>query len=567
MNRRRFLGAAALAAGSTSAHTQLLQTRLDLEPDLSGMKDLEILRAPDRVIAHFGFGKALALQYAAHEWTGADTRVTAEAVQRGQFRELPVSISSPGGSLTHIHLRWNARGGDAVQMLGDHWERSYGDLEWRGNVPERIMPWYFLLSDGRATHGCGVKTGAASLCFWMRDTQGVSLWVDLRNGGSPTLLGQRELTACTVVARTGHPGESVADATRAFCKNMCSLPKLPPGPIYGTNDWNYAYGSNSSEGTLRDADLVASLAPKGKNRPYIVIDDGWQDKTRFPDLIKLATQIRSRDQHPGIWVRPLRASETVSKTLLLPFARFGSDASHNSPAFDPTIAEALHGITQQVSGPVGWGYEFIKHDFSTYELFGRWGFEMNSQITNPGWHFQDRSKTNAEIILDLYVAIRKAAGETTVVLGCNTMGHLAAGIFESQRIADDTSGREWERTRRFGINGLAHRIGQHQTFTHVDPDCAAVTPSLDWKLARQWMDLVARSGTSLFLSPDPRAMNAETKSAMRDAMAIASEHTQGEALFPTLSTTPDRWKFTAPTPMEREYTWTDQDGTAPVLIT
>ena len=79
---------------------------------------------------------------------------------------------------------------------------------------------------------------------------------------------------------------------------------------------------------------------------------------------------------------------------------------------------------QQVSVPAGWGFEFIKHDFSTYEPFGRWGFQMGPQVTIPGWRLQDRTRTNAEIVRDLYQAIRKAAGEDRVILGCNTMGSL-----------------------------------------------------------------------------------------------------------------------------------------------
>ena len=35
-----------------------------------------------------------------------------------------------------------------MKILGDHWERGYGDLAWRGIEPERIMPWYMLVSDG-----------------------------------------------------------------------------------------------------------------------------------------------------------------------------------------------------------------------------------------------------------------------------------------------------------------------------------------------------------------------------------------------------------------------------------
>ena len=39
---------------------------------------------------------------------------------------------------------------------------------------------------------------------------------------------------------------------------------------------------------------------------------------------------------------------------------------------------------------VGWGFELIKHDYTSYDLFGRWGFAMGADLTNPGWHFADR---------------------------------------------------------------------------------------------------------------------------------------------------------------------------------
>jgi len=173
------------------------------------------------------------------------------------------------------------------------------------------------------------------------------------------------------------------------------------------------------------------------------------------------------------------------------------------------------------------GFRFIKHDLSTYELFGRWGFEMGPQVTIPGWRLQDRTRTNAEIVRDQYQAIEKAREKIALSWVATPWGHLAAGIFESQRIGDDTSGREWARKRRYGVNTLAPRIAQNRTFFQADPDCAAITRNLDWRLARQWMGVIARSGTSPPLSPDPRSVNAETRSAMRDAMTIASEAGEG----------------------------------------
>src|SRR5205085_896966 len=80
--------------------------------------------------------------------------------------------------------------------LGDAWERGYGDLEWRGWAPDRVMPWYVATTDGSGTHAYGVRTGAAALCLWQVDPEGVSLWADVRSGGVGVRLGGRLLNGC-----------------------------------------------------------------------------------------------------------------------------------------------------------------------------------------------------------------------------------------------------------------------------------------------------------------------------------------------------------------------------------
>ena len=276
---------------------------------------------------------------------------------------------------------------EALLSIGDHWERSYGDLEWQGTIPERVMPWYFLTFDGETVNGYGVKTQPSAFCFWQRDTEGITLSIDMRNGGEATELGNRELHACTVVTQRGRPQENIFQTGVAFCKRMCSNPRLPKGSLFGINDWNYAYGKNTATGILRNADLVAALAPPGDIRPHIVIDDGWQDPIRFPSMPELARQIRSRQLRPGLWVRPLRAGAGTTQSWLLPDSRFGNGSPHNNLAFDPTHPEALDEAMKSVRVAVGWGYEFIKHDFTTFELFGRWGSEMRGQPARPGLAF------------------------------------------------------------------------------------------------------------------------------------------------------------------------------------
>ena len=561
--RRGFLksaaGAAAVGIPALASGSQAVPAS-----SRSTTQGVDLLRRPDSVRARFGFRNVLELEYASGGWTCPGVRVSAEPAQTQPNGELPISVTNEGKDLTYLHVRWNGRQSEGVLSIGDHWERSYGDLEWRGTIPERVMPWYFLTSDGTYVNGYGVKTSPAAFCFWQQDAEGITLSIDLRNGGEATELGSRDLRACTVVTRMGPRGEPIWQAGQEFCKRMCAAPRLPAGPIFGVNDWNYAYGKNTAKGILRDSDLVASLAPAGKTRPQVVIDDGWQDPARFPSMPDLASQIRSRNLDPGLWIRPLRPdNKNVNASWLLPDSRFGKGAPHNNLAFDPTLPEALDESMKSVRQAVGWGYTFVKHDFSTYELFGRWGSEMHGQVTRPGWHFHDRSRTNAEIVHDFYQAIRTAAGEHTTILGCNTVGHIAAGIFESQRIGDDTSGHDWERTRRYGVNTLSHRICQHRTFSHVDPDIVAMTQAVDWKKTSQWMDVVARSGTSLFLSPDPAAMTPEVKLAMRDAMAISAQVGQGYPVHPTSGTTPEAWQFTHPGRSEKTYDWCGLEGVSP----
>ncbi len=562
VTRRQFLKTAAVALPATASASQVVQT----SHRVAGSHGVDLLRRPDYLTARFGANNLVELQYSQGAWTCPGIRVSATPAEAGARGELPIGVTNEQRDLTFLHVRWNGRDSEGLLSIGDQWERSYGDLEWRGTIPERVMPWYFLTFNGTRVNGYGVKTSPSAFCFWQRDAEGITLSIDLRNGGEATQLGSRELKACTVVTRAGSSGEPLWRAGQEFCRLMCPSPRLPTGPIFGVNDWNYAYGKNTAKGILRDADLIASLAPAGNTRPQIVIDDGWQDPVRFPSMSDLASQIRSRNLHPGLWIRPLRPNQNVDASWLLPDLRFGKGSSHTNLAFDPTVPEALDEAMKSVRQAVEWGYRFIKHDFSTWELFGRWGSEMHAQVTRQGWHFHDRSRTNAEIVHDLYQAIRTSAGEETIILGCNTVGHIAAGIFESQRIGDDTSGHDWERTRRFGVNALAHRMAQHRTFSHIDPDIVAMTLAVDWRQTSQWMDVVARSGTSLFLSPDPAAMTPEIKSAMKDAMALSAQSGQGFPEHPTSGTTPEAWQFSRPGRLMKTYDWCGPKGISPFAV-
>ena len=164
----------------------------------------------------------------------------------------------------------------------------------------------------------------------------------------------------------------------------------------------------------------------------------------YPDMADLARQMKATGVRPGIWTRPTLTTEKRAEAWRLPAA--GGRTGGDPITIDPSIPEALAYIGESIATIRGWGYELIKHDYSTFDLTGRWGFAMGPDLTDRGWHFHDRSKTTAEIVLDLYRTIRKSAGAAAVI-GCNTIGHLAAGLVEAQRIGEDVYKRQIRRSR------------------------------------------------------------------------------------------------------------------------
>ncbi len=564
VTRRSFLqlGAAAIA-GITGAADAAGQA----SPKPSSFIDL--LRVPDNVTVYGSFARTLPADRIELQATGAHWR-------RGQVEvgttvghdELVLTLAAPSSPVTAVHVRWQSAVTPGLRALGDAWERSYGELGWRDLIPERVMPWYFATHDGSACHGYGVKTDAAALCFWQLDPEGVSLWLNVTNGGDGVELGPRRLRMATVVTHRGIDGEDAQEAVAGLCRTMCVRTSRPSVPIYGANDWNYSYGQSTAETILRDTEFIVEVSPGGSVRPFSVVDGGWSNGTAaWPNMGKLAHEIKQRTARPGIWIRPLEAPHGAPPGLLLPGARFGEKKDRAREfAYDPTLPEAQERIRAKMREATGWGYEMVKHDFSTYDLLGQWGFEMGPQPTLPGWSLHDRSRTNAEVIAGLYALLRETAGEQVLLDGCNTVGHLGQGIFDLQRTGDDTSGRQWERTRRMGVNTLAFRLPQHGTFYTVDADLVGVTAAIPWELNQQWLDVLARSGAATIVAPGPPARGPEQRAALREAFSIAASG--GVAARPVDwmdASTPERWRSIGKAGPERRYRWSGTEGASPFL--
>jgi len=524
---------------------------------------IDILRVPDAVRAFTDGGEHELSGHAAGKWLWEDITLTTIP----DDSHVAVSLTAPKSSIQRVRLRWSGALPTNLLVLGDHWERSYGDLEWRGILPERVLPWYCSTHGDGTTHAYGVQTQPNAFCFWQIDPAGVTLWLDVRSGGAGVNLGERTLDVCHIVSRQGKADESSPAVLRAFCKQMCPKPLLPKEPIYGFNDWYSMYGNATQNTTIRAAHQTVELSPTGANRPYVVVDAGWQpdggcdgdvwdrSQAKYPDMPGLAAKIKEIGGRPGIWIRPLSASSATPDKLRL---------KRNKDVYDPTVPETIQKVAADITRMHAWGYGLIKHDFSTYDILGRWGFTMGAQLTDDHWTFAEGAKrTNAEVVLDLYRTIRTAAGDS-LLLGCNTIGHLSAGIFELSRIGDDTSGLKWERTRRMGINTLAFRAPQHNTLHAIDPDAVGLTKDVPWELNRQWVDLLARSGAAVFVSLPDEKVSADQAKALKAAYALAAEPQPiGEPLDWLTTTSPEQWRFATGTV---KYSWIEPGGALPFSI-
>ena len=144
---------------------------------------------------------------------------------------------------------------------------------------------------------------------------------------------------------------------------------------------------------------------------------------------------------PGIWFRPLHDKEAEANR---PEWLINRTVNGNETVkfLDPSNPEVAAYLRENMRRIISWGYQLIKHDFSTNDLFGNFGFSLNGMITNA----------------------------------------------------------------------------ENWSFYMVDADCVGVLNNyIDWKLNRQWLDLLARSGSPLFVSIQPKMLNDDNRDDLVEA--------------------------------------------------
>ncbi len=448
-----------------------------------------------------------------------DTEV--EASLNGETLDLYVTANND--RVKFIELEWGFESDENIYVLGDAWERSYGELGFKKlSDNNRCMPWYFIATDKKSCFCFGVKTQPNAFISFSYTEAGIKALIDCRNGGCGVELNGRRLHLATFVYKE-YSSDDVYSCLCDYCRILCDNPILPRERVYGGNNWYYAYGNSSFGEIVSDAEFQAELADGIDNKPFEVIDDCWQihscegpwiPNEKFGDMKKLADKIKEVGARPGIWVRLLHNRDTAITDEMRIFR--GGKKQYLDPTH-PAVKEYIKSDIERIKS---WGYELIKHDFTTFDLFGGWGKELDPKTADSeSWSFYDKSKTNAEIVLDLYRLIKDTAGEVYII-GCNTVSHLCAGLVEINRTGNDTSGREWEATKKNGVNTLAFRLAQNESFYMCDADCVGILDdNIPWEKNKQWLHVLSYSNTPLFVSCTNKLTD-EQKKDLREAYRV-----------------------------------------------
>ncbi|MEO8713254.1 MAG: hypothetical protein ABI405_14075, partial [Parafilimonas sp.] len=195
MNRRNFiqLSGASLAALLISDYVKAEGRKTNLMQ----MPDAVIIRASDVNFPLQSTDK--------QTWIFKDIMVRLKNTKDS----VAVFVHSPTLPLQEVKLSWKIPAQKNAIMLGDAWERTYGDISWQSINTTKKLPWYCVEHNDNNTICFGVKTGCSAICYWRIADNNLELNLDTRTGGSGVQLGGRMLNAAEIVTTKNQGDENV----------------------------------------------------------------------------------------------------------------------------------------------------------------------------------------------------------------------------------------------------------------------------------------------------------------------------------------------------------------------
>ena len=505
-------------------------------------------------------------------------RLTVRATIVADGLVMNVSVHNEGPA--PVHLRYvrpfvcdPASGGrfrcwksiDDVVVLTDSWERCYGEAG-----PHRLVhgtdiksAWDLHCFDRAAGKSCsmsyyGIPTSKLSfrICRDMGNSAAMEILADTHSGARGVLIEPGDVFQAgdlIFLNSTHDPFDALETYARRIAEhNRVSRPTVIP---VGWVDWYFAKGATTEDDLLRNLDFIAREL-KEFGLEYIQIDSGWQlgvettppphnviaggpwiPNSKFPRGMKwYADRIRERGLRPGIWIRPFHMIEGAEERSAHPdwFNERGQmDFSH------PEVREHVRRLCSLLVDD--WGYEYVKFDFPSFDLFNAWGpalFEEHAARQE----LQAGTKTNIQAYRESMEVMREATRGKASLLACNSIMPATLGCADVFRIGDDVG--DWHRTFTYGVKSVSARYYTNGIFWTNDPDCLLVREPFTIDQARMWATLVGLSSGAVFISEKLHELPAERLAIIRKAMPVyrnAGNHPPGRPLDLLDAAVPELW--------------------------
>ena len=81
-----------------------------------------------------------------------------------------------------------------------------------------------------------------------------------------------------------------------------------------------------------------------------------------------------------------------------------------------------------------------------------------------------------------------------------------------------------------GVNTLAFRLVQNNAFFGADADCVGITGQIPWEKNAQWLKILSRSGSCLFVSCKPGILSEAELADLREGFLAGAR--QADELIP-----------------------------------